>query len=63
MLALSLDIGGTHIGCGIVRDNELLGLTSLESILPGVTVALRALLKESGATAEQCEGIAIGSPE
>jgi glucokinase len=70
MLALSLDMGGTHIGCGVVRDNELLGSTSLnselagslESLLPCVTEALRTLLKESGATAEDCHGIAIGFP-
>jgi glucokinase len=70
MLALSLDMGGTHIGCGLVRDNELLGSTSLdselagslESLLPCVTKALRILLKESGATAEECDGIAIGFP-
>ena len=70
MLALSLDMGGTHIGCGIVRDNELLGSTSLdselagslESLLPCVTEALRTLLKESEATAEECAGIAIGFP-
>jgi glucokinase len=70
MLALSLDMGGTHIGCGIVRDNELLGSTSLdselagslESLLPCVAEALRALLKESDATAEECAGIAIGFP-
>src|SRR5580658_9788684 len=70
MLALSLDMGGTHIGCGVVRDNELLGSTSLdselagslESLLPCVTDALRTLLKESGASAEDCEGIAIGFP-
>jgi glucokinase len=70
MLALSLDMGGTHIGCGVVRDNELLGSTSLdselagslESLLPCVTEALRTLLKESGATAKDCDGIAIGFP-
>ena len=70
MLALSLDMGGTHIGCGVVRDNELLGSTSLdselagslESLLPCVTEALRTLLKESGATKEECAGIAIGFP-
>jgi glucokinase len=70
MLALSLDLGGTHIGCGIVRDNELLGSTSLDSAqaeslrshLPWVTAALRALLKESGANAEECDGIAVGFP-
>lgn len=70
MLALSLDRSGTHIGCGVVPDNELLGSTSLdsepagslESHLPCVMGALRARLKESGATAEQCESIAIGFP-
>ena len=70
MLALSLDMGGTHIGCGVVRDNELLGSTSLdselagslESLLPCITGALRTLLKASGATAEECAGIAIGFP-
>jgi hypothetical protein len=31
MLVLSLNIGGTHIGCGVVRGNELLGSTSLDS--------------------------------
>ena len=61
MLALSLDMGGTHIGCGVVRDNQLLGSTSLdsefagslESLLPCVTEALRTLLKESGAKTEE----------
>ena len=24
MLALSLDMGGTHIGCAVVRDKEIL---------------------------------------
>jgi glucokinase len=34
MLALSLDMGGTHIGCGVVRDNELLGSQQLETRMP-----------------------------
>jgi glucokinase len=70
MLALSLDLGGSHIGCGVVRDNELLASASLdselakslESLLPCVSEALRTLLEESGATAEECDGIAIGFP-
>ena len=70
MLALSLDLGGAHIGCGVVRDNELLGSTTLDSApagslrshLPRVTATLRALLKESGATVEECDGIAVGFP-
>src|SRR5271154_7584007 len=70
MLALSLDMGGTHIGCGVVQDNELLCSTSLdseragslESLLPCVRDALRTLLKESGTTAKECTGIAVGFP-
>ena len=37
MLALSLDIGGTHIGCGVVRDNELLPLLPYALCAPGRT--------------------------
>jgi glucokinase len=70
MLALSLDLGGTHIGCGLVRDKELLGSSSLdsdraeslESLLPCVIEELKRILKESGATIEECDGIAIGFP-
>jgi len=70
MLALSLDMGGTHIGCGVIRDNELLASTSLdseragslESLLPSINDAFRNLLRESGATAEECAGVAIGFP-
>jgi glucokinase len=70
MLALALDIGGTHIGCGVVRDNELLHSTSLdseraeslESLLSCATAALKRILHETGVTAEQCDGVAIGFP-
>jgi glucokinase len=70
MLALSLDLGGPNIGCGVVRDNELLGSASLDPVpagslrshLPCVTATLMALLKESGATVEECDGMAVGFP-
>lgn len=70
MLALSLDMGGTHIGCGVVRDDELLGSASLdselarslESLLPCIAEMLRTLLKDNGVTAEECDGIAVGFP-
>jgi glucokinase len=70
MLALSLDMGGTHIGCGVVRDDELLGSASLdselarslESLLPCIAEMLRTLLKDNGVTAEECDGIAAGFP-
>ena len=31
MLALSLDMGGTHIGCAVVRDREIEACASLDS--------------------------------
>ena len=70
MVALSLDMGGSHIACGVVRDDELLGSASLdsqsarslESLLPRIAEVLRTLLKDTGITAKECGGIAIGFP-
>ena len=70
MVALSLDMGGSHIACGVVRDDELLGsasldselATSLESFLPSIVEVLRTLLRDTGVTAKECDGIAIGFP-
>ena|SRR5271170_5065254 len=70
MVALSLDLGGSHIACGVVRDDELLGSASLdselarslESLLPSIAEVLRTLLKDRGMTAKECGGIAIGFP-
>lgn len=70
MLALSLDMGGTHIGCGVVRDRDILASHSLDSasaeslasLLPAIADILHALIRTVGATAEECSGIAIGFP-
>jgi glucokinase len=70
MRALALDLGGTHIGCGVVDEDRLLAHTSLEAegasslvdLLPAVADALHALLREAGTTAKECEGITIGFP-
>ncbi|HZL27001.1 MAG TPA: ROK family protein [Acidobacteriaceae bacterium] len=70
MRALALDIGGTHIGCGVVDDHRLLaetsveseGASSLASLLPVLAETLRRLLREAGITAVQCGGLAIGYP-
>ncbi len=59
MLALSLDMGGTHIGCAIVRDHEVLDFasldaekaTSLASLLLSITDTLRRLLAKVRAAA------------
>jgi len=70
MRALVLDIGGTHVGCGLVDDDRLLaetsveseGASSLASLLPVLTEALGRLLLEAGTTADRCGGLAIGYP-
>jgi len=70
MLALSLDMGGTHIGCAVVRDRRILASASLEtesakglaSILPVVAQILRQLLDEAGETVDACSGLAVGFP-
>jgi glucokinase len=70
MLALSLDMGGTHIGCAVVRDRQIAasasidseGAESLASMLPLVSETLRRLLDEAGATLSECSGLAVGFP-
>jgi glucokinase len=70
MRALALDMGGTHIGCGVVEGDRLLahtsidaeGASSLADLLPVVADALRGLLREAGMTAKECVGVAIGFP-
>jgi glucokinase len=70
MLALSLDMGGTHIGCAVVRDQHILacadinseGAQSLASLLPLISETLRRLLVKAGANLTDCGGIAIGFP-
>lgn len=68
--ALSLDMGGTHIGCGLVEDKRLLastavsseGARSLHSLLPVIAQALHSLLKQAGMRPADCAGLAIGFP-
>jgi glucokinase len=70
MKALSLDIGGTHIGCGLVDDCKLLahasipstGAHSLAAVLPAVTETLQKLLLEAETDAQCCAGVAISFP-
>jgi glucokinase len=70
MQALALDMGGTHIGCGVTEGNKLLAETSIDAegassfgdLLPVVEDTLRTLLRHAGTTLEQCVGMAIGFP-
>ena len=70
MLALALDMGGTHIGCGVVEEGCLLAHAAIDTesdanfadLLPVVTNTLRVLLREVRTTAQECTGITIGFP-
>lgn len=70
MKALSLDMGGTHIGCALVEDRRILatgGLSSeaaqsLTSLLPSLASVLRSLLEQAGVETSDCAGVAIGFP-
>lgn len=70
MLALSLDMGGTHIGCAVQSDREIAasasidseGAGSLESLLPLISETLHRLVADAGATLSDCAGLAIGFP-
>jgi len=68
--ALSLDMGGTHIGCGLVEDERLLASTtvaapgahSLNSLLGTIEQTLHSLLKQTGLRPADCAGLAMGFP-
>jgi glucokinase len=70
MRALALDMGGTHIACGVVEDAHLLrhtsiateGASSLAALLPLLADTLHSLLRNTGTAAAQCAGVAIGFP-
>jgi glucokinase len=70
MKALSLDMGGTHIGCALIEDRRILGSTSirsehaqsLASMLPAIAEALNALLHSNNLQPQDCAGLAIGYP-
>lgn len=70
MKALSLDMGGTHIGCALIEDRRILGSTSirsehaqsLASMLPAIAETLNTLLRSNGVQSQDCAGLAIGYP-
>lgn len=70
MFALSLDMGGTHIGCAVISDDRILsnatidsaGASSLEALFPQINQTLRALLQEANVDSQSCIGMAMGFP-
>jgi glucokinase len=69
MQALALDMGGSHIGCGVVEGDRLLGSSSIDcrgalslaNILPTIAHTLRTLQQSVGTSAHWA-GMAIGFP-
>jgi glucokinase len=70
MFALSIDMGGSHVGCAVVNDAQILShrsldssvTTSLESLLPAIAATVRELLSQAGISAADCTGVALGFP-
>ncbi len=70
MKALALDMGGSHIACAVVDDDQILAHSVLEveqapglaALLDTLARVLNGLLQTAGLTAADCAGIAIGFP-
>lgn len=66
---LAVDLGGSHISCGIVEKTRLLAQRSfltdaraVAAVLPAVAGALRECMQQSGIEQAAVRGIAIGFP-
>jgi glucokinase len=69
MLAISLDLGGSHVSCGVVHDRSLVArrdlrvkASSFRQLLPHLETLVSAVLKDAGARARECAGIVFGFP-
>lgn len=68
MLALAIDLGGTHATCGLVRDGVVLGreragsegCSELAPSLPLFAGALRRIVSTAGVSLADCSGVAVG---
>ena len=70
MNAVALDMGGSHVGCAVIRDQEILasgnllveGASSLASLLEPLALTIEKLLAEAELSAADCIGIGVGFP-
>ena len=70
MNAVALDMGGSHIGCAVIRDTEILasgnllveGAGNLVSLLEPLALTIKKLLIEAKLDAADCIGIGVGFP-
>ncbi len=68
MKALALDLGGTHVECGVIEDKKLLASegipleqrAGLASVLPDVTTSMSKLLQRCDLSPGECSGVAVG---
>ncbi len=70
MKVLSLDMGGTHVGCAVVEDDKLLGSSEislhgelrLAKVLPMMEQEMLRLARSIDVDISECRGVAIGFP-
>jgi glucokinase len=69
MLAISLDLGGSHVSCGVVHDRTLVAhknirvrTSSFRQLLPHLKTLVSEVLADAGVSVQQCAGIVFGFP-
>lgn len=69
MTVLALDLGGSHIGCGVSRDGHVLAATSIQAdarslanLLPQLQSEMLRVCQIAGVQPGSCEGVGIGFP-
>lgn len=70
MYKIGVDLGGTHIGVGLVKDHEIVNTYYTETpkdrnfadTVKVMADAIKTLLANNGVTVKDCSGIGIGSP-
>lgn len=66
-MAIAVDMGGSHVQCGIVEGRRVLASAHLTvreavlaAVLPEVVDRVRALVREAGVAASEMAGVAVG---
>jgi len=66
-MAIAVDIGGSHVEYGIVRDDQVLGVatikvpdSTIEKVLPELEAGIRTLTEQCGLQLNEMAGVALG---
>ncbi len=69
MSVLAIDLGGSHVGCGVVSGGQVLASSSIKTdakslkhLLPELAAGLVENCRAAGITPAECKGIGIGFP-